>query len=246
MPRSARVAERRGQRRSQANPPFDPRITTLSPAGGVSINLKRGRLVTMDQTADVGWTLRFLYNPSTINLSHGLDLNLLEESARSEFDASTYNGDTQSSLEWSLLFDRTYETWDRKYRDTKVGRMGVYMDVRALYGMLGMVDQNPTKDLDLITGPMTASPVQVYFGGSKLDVLSYYGRLSSVSVQYTHWTQRMVPNRAVIGLSMQIFPKPESGFTASGPSSSSSRGGKKKSGSKGRTVPPHGAAPIER
>lgn len=233
--RSARVAERRGQRQAQSNPPFDKRITSLAPAAGRPVNLKRGKLKSMDPDASVGWTLRFLYNPSTIEVSHSVDMDLLSDAERSPFDVSSYAGDSLSVVSWSLLFDRSYETWDRSYANKPAGKYGVYADVRALYGLLGMVKQKPINGLDLIISPMTVVPAQVYFGGERS--LSYFGRIESATVQYTHWTTKMIPNRAVIGLTMKIFPK--SAFNPNGPvGSADAKAGGKKPGKKNRTIPP--------
>lgn len=243
MPRSPRVAERRGQRRAQSNPPFHPHILSLPGVAGVKGGLKRGKLKSMDPGAAVGWTLRFLYNPSTITLQHGLDSNSLAPGDEPAGDLSAYYGQTFTTVAWSLLFDRTYETWDKGYRDKPAGKYGVYADIRALYGMLGMVNQRPINGLDLITGPMQFRLAQVYFGGERS--LSYFGRIESVSVDYTHWTTKMIPNRAVVGLTMAVYPKLPVDAGGGGGGGGGSRGGKKpgqngyktKTGGQRRTVP---------
>jgi len=240
--RSARVAERRGQQRNLSNPPFDKRILTLPGIAGVPGGLQRGKITSSIDAAQfgaaVGWTCRFLYNPSTITLSHGVTEDVLPDNERSKYDIAEYMGDTQTSLNWALLFDRTYETWDAAYKDKPAGRYGVYSDIRALYGMVGMVDQTPIADWDLITWPMLLKPVQVYFGGRRS--LTYFGRLSGMGVQYTHWTSKMVPNRAVVDLSMSIYPKDAFDPTARAGSSDAAAGGKKR---QKKTVPPPARAP---
>jgi hypothetical protein len=232
-----RVAERRAAQKNLRNPPFDKRITSLAPAGGRQFTLQRGKLVSKQvggtNVTGAAWTLHFLYNPSTIEATHSVDMDLLAEAERNQYDVSSYAGDSLSQVSWSLLFDRTYETWDRSYRDKPAGKYGVYADVRALYGLLGMVKQTRINGIDLLISPMTVVPAQVYFGGA--GSLSYYGRIESATVQYTHWTTKMIPNRAVIGLAMKIFPK--TAMTGGGSSGGgSSRGGKTPT-KKRRTVP---------
>lgn len=231
-----RVAERRAEQRNLRNPPFDKRITSLAPAGGRPFSLKRGKLVSKaDSVTGAAWTLHFLYNPSTIEVSHAVDMELLSEAERSPFDVSSYQGDSLSQVTWSLLFDRTYETWDRSYANKPAGKYGVYSDVRALYGLLGMVKQTNISGIDLLISPMTVVPAQVYFGGA--GSLSYYGRIESATVQYTHWTSKMIPNRAVIGLSFKIFPKGALGGVTTSSSGSASHKGGKTPKKKRRTVP---------
>lgn len=38
-----------------------------------------------------------------------------------------------------------------------------------------------------------------------VSMMRYYGYINSLSVQYTHWTQRMVPTRCVVSISMALL-----------------------------------------
>ena len=46
-------------------------------------------------------------------------------------------------------------------------------------------------------------PMWAIFG----PLLKYYGFITAFSIDYTHFTQRMVPNRAAVQMSMQLVPK---------------------------------------
>ena len=46
-------------------------------------------------------------------------------------------------------------------------------------------------------------PVWAIFG----PLLKYYGNINSVTVEYTHFTQAMVPNRCAVQIGMQLIPK---------------------------------------
>lgn len=53
-------------------------------------------------------------------------------------------------------------------------------------------------------GPMPLTPVTVYFGGQ--NSLSYSGYVNSLSIDYTHFSQLMVPFRCTANVSLQIIP----------------------------------------
>jgi hypothetical protein len=198
--------------RALTNPPFDRRILTLPGPAGVA-HLVRGKLKTMftelptgSTPPNAGWAVNFLYNPSTISVSHQVTDLLKPPNVQDPMDVTTFLGNTQSTVTWQLLFDRSYEMWDSAYWDQAPGKYGCYVDVRALYGMLQMVNQTPIKGIDLIISPLRMTPVQVYFGGN--TSLSYYGRVESLTITYTHWSTSMVPIRCVADITLTIYPKP--------------------------------------
>ena len=59
------------------------------------------------------------------------------------------------------------------------------------------------------------TPVYVYFSA---NVLRYFGYISSLDIEYTHFTQNMVPNRATVGVSLTLMIDPA--YTALGNSTS--------------------------
>lgn len=232
-----RVRERRAEQRTLRNPPFDARIKTLLGPGS-DFKLKRGKLVNMETNrGGAYWVLHFLYNPSTIQVGHAVVEDTLPDYEHSKYDLSSFLGETNSSLQWSLLFDRTYEVWDRGLINTPAGKYGVYTDVRALYGLLGMVEQSPITGIDLIKRPMLNTPAQVYFGGE--GSLSYFGRINSIDITYTNWTKKMVPFRCVINIGMAIYPKVPQNMRVGQPEETRDRApaGGRSGATKRRTVP---------
>lgn len=185
--------------------------------------------------------VRFLYNPSEIALSYSADPNApIPENVNNPLNLGQTMA-ASGSLSFALLFDRTYDTWGQEERmkdKTNLGKQmaakyGCYVDVRQFYLMLGMLappDQSGTNGnsvlhggsstglnnlwevpgYELQRGAMVSTPVQVYFGGK--DSLTYYGRIEGFNVTYTHFTNRMTPNRCVINVSMTTWIKPKKGF----------------------------------
>jgi hypothetical protein len=62
-------------------------------------------------------------------------------------------------------------------------------------------------------GPMLYVPVHAVLGTS----LSFYGVIQSMDVQYTHWTQDMIPSRGQVGVTIQMLPAPTVGNSFSSP-----------------------------
>lgn len=57
-------------------------------------------------------------------------------------------------------------------------------------------------------GYMTPEPVVVVLGeqrGSWSPVLQYYGFINNLDIEYTHWTQRLVPMRAAVSLTVNLM-----------------------------------------
>lgn len=50
---------------------------------------------------------------------------------------------------------------------------------------------------------MPLTPITVYFGGK--DSLSYRGYVSSLELQWTHFSQLMVPMRCTVGVTMNLM-----------------------------------------
>jgi hypothetical protein len=221
------------------NGPFDPRITSipftqnLSGTEGVpgsgGKKLTRGFIIQAKAINGARQRCNFLYNPSAISISHGIDTNVLSDpNAIDKNDVTA--GQTllplQQTLSFSLLFDRTYELWDpsKLYGDaaTKVPALGVAFDVLSLYKITGIATPMPvtddsSADADAFknafnkntfangpAGPMTYQPVYVVIGTS----LSYYGVIQSLGVTYTHWTQAMIPTRCRVDVEVTLLPTP--------------------------------------
>jgi len=219
-----------GQTNIVQNPEFDRRIM---PSGAVDKNghfitpsktsLYRGRIETAGQFNGRTYRLQFLFNPTSYQHTGSVD-------ATSNLQAALQNPDfvgqsagfmqVQQNVNFSLLFDRTYETWDHD-PNSDLRKWGVLSDIKAMYMLFGMYEDLQTDassstgfvvnsgildgaDADQITptGPMQYRPVWAVFGPRT----KYYGVITSFDVTYTHFTQMMIPNRCAVNFSMQLIP----------------------------------------
>lgn len=209
------------------NPEYDSRSKSFGAVDskghfiGARDKVYRGRLETVPD-ANYGskktiYQLYYLYNPISIQHSSTVDPGYAP--------AQLFNGDgslgdasaflqLQQSISFNLLFDRTYETWqaDGSY----LSQWGVLADIKVLYALLGMyttfdstgnatgVDADPSQIWQTTpTSVHMFRPCWAVFG----PLLKYYGAITNAEIQYTHFTQAMVPNRATVSLSMQLIPK---------------------------------------
>lgn len=214
------------------NGPFDPRITSIPTvvyAGDYSEDLTRGWIIQDKAVGGVRYRCNFLYNPSTVSVSHSVNTNVIaDENAINPYDvtAQDFLLPLQQSVSFSLLFDRTYELWDPSKLSgaakDNVPTMGVSWDVQSLYKITGIaspIDVDTAKSSDSgavqssaftkgdfkdgATGPMLYVPVYAVFGYK----LEYYGVIQELDVQYTHWTSQMIPMRCQVGITMQLLPR---------------------------------------
>ena len=210
-----------------SNPPFDKRIYNVHGlvASKKGSGLTRGRIRQAQQQKNGNrYGCNFLYNPSAVQAQHAIDTSIVPQTDPN--DVSTLVVPLQQSVSFSLLFDRTYETWDRAYNNKPAGRQGVYADVLALYNIVGItapidlsaiteagaegaVGERQAGKMETMTAsPMVYTPVWVYFGGP----LKYYGVITSLGVTYSHWTQNMIPSRCGVDVSVTLLPKPKNTF----------------------------------
>lgn len=186
----------------------------------------------------------FLYNPSTVEITHGIDgaaTSLVNpQYARNPNDNGTYLIGLQATLSFSLLFDRTYEV--NSLSPTSTGNssttndlndviygpnctaivddprfIGVLADVNALYRVCGIseamtnqtwTDSNSNSHTGTsITGMMQQVPAWCHFGAPYAkNSLSYYGFISGLDIQYTHFSQAMTPMRCAVAVSFTLLP----------------------------------------
>jgi hypothetical protein len=220
------------------NGPFDPRITSIPflQKNGNSFDnskkLTRGFIVMEKPINGVRYRCNFLYNPSEIDISHGIDTGVLADQnsqLKNDVTAGQFILPLQQTLSFSLQFDRTYELWDpsKLFGDARtwVPQFGVAYDVLSLYKITGVATpMNVTGDnatdvqgavdnfkkgsfSNSPAGPMIYTPVFVVIGSS----LSYYGVIQQLDVRYTHWTQQMIPSRCVVQVSVTLLPAPQGG-----------------------------------
>jgi hypothetical protein len=227
-------------------PAFDPRILTTPHWGGVPV--QRGRIRTDPQFApDPIYTnlgLNFLYNPTQLDESFSVDPTAQPADVKSQYDTSKQIG-AMGQMNFSLLFDRTYELWDRKYVNTPVGQLGVYTDVRQLYAMVGMIDAQKifSENIEPIAYPMTGVSCWFFFGnqygdpphrnrgpqpvkrGAQNRSLIYYGRIIGLDVTYSSWTESMTPKRAAVSLTVQMMTPSQSHIDFTNPPWSNNNSG---------------------
>jgi hypothetical protein len=219
------------------NGAFDPRITSIptwiyagpgSGGGTYQASLTRGWIITDKAVKGSRYRCNFLYNPSVVTVSHSINTNVLADQNAidpNDVSAGTAILPLSQTVQFDLLFDRTYELWDSSKVDKAsqydVATMGVAYDVLSLYKITGIASNvsvsgdtdSKLSDTDLsyskgaftksATGPMLWVPVYVVFG----EQLDYYGVIQELDVQYTHWTSSMIPSRCQVSISMQLLPR---------------------------------------
>lgn len=133
--------------------------------------------------------LRFLYNPTTVQVSYQLSTDIYPSGAAPGGGVALVGVPGSASLSFDLILDRTYDVW--KNRRSR----GIRYDVEQFQSMLAYTDDTP------FIQPVS---MWVVFGN---PMLKYYGFIQSFSVLYTNWTQAMVPYRgAISGITMQVLP----------------------------------------
>lgn len=234
-----------------SNPPFHPHILNVG-GGNTSVNpkmnngygynsggnLQRGKMVGgagayYGVPSNISYVVNFLYNPSTIYESRAIDLNsgILPSSARNINDTGQYATGLSTNISFSLLFDRTYELWDKSYQGTIAGQYGARADVEALYNLVGIntsVASTQTvvtpqqggsstqKTNVTIQGPMIVSPCNLYFGANSPGALSFYGFISEMDITWSHFSAAMVPVRCEVDISFTVLPTVASNYTIAG------------------------------
>ncbi|RST00376.1 hypothetical protein EF910_32085 [Streptomyces sp. WAC07149] len=222
----------------RVNPAIDPRLDSFPALQDDTYGqryLHRGFLKTAvskepgdpSSPANTPYLLRFLYNPSSIKVTHKIDPNnmLLPGNYTPPEDTSTAVGATGGSLSLNLRFDRTYETSDPSKQNTFVGDMGVLADAHVLYNMVGMNavahSESPDKtnksfaDPDNVLGVMQMTYVwmtlmdprdgSTYRSLPNHSRMNYFGYITGIELLYSHFTQRMAPSRAEFGIDLQLM-----------------------------------------
>ncbi|WP_020142231.1 hypothetical protein [Terracoccus sp. 273MFTsu3.1] len=210
-----------------SNPPFDSRTGSRGAVDSTGKfiqssreKLKRGYIIT-DKPSSLGkrYLLNFQYNPTSFSHSASLqtDMSALGvDTNGKDVDWASFMASTGQSVDFSLLFDRTYETWIYN-KDKPASAQGVLADIKTLYAMLGLyytsdasggggATGDPLSIATLSpTGVLQATPVWVSFG----PLMQFYGMIGGVNVTFTHFTQKMTPVRAAVNLSLTVLPRSE-------------------------------------
>ncbi|MFI9271868.1 hypothetical protein ACIGXM_14275 [Kitasatospora sp. NPDC052896] len=137
------------------------------------------------------FTLNFMFNPSTVSVSHTLDAStqMVPPYLRDSSDTGVPLTTSGGTLSFSLLFDRTYEVWDGTTGNL-AHDLGVLVDIYALYGLTGIVT------------PLSATQQTSAAGQSSSDATS---SSSSSSDQSNLQNALSITPNAVTG-TMQMYP----------------------------------------
>lgn len=209
------------------NPPFDPRMMTIGPPSHNKSKFRRGWIVGVGQDSNLpsraAGRINFMYNPPALSVNHSM---LKEVTTLDDFtEANSINQDLEfgnglniGTTGFELLFDRSYELWDRDKRHTWAGRFGCYADVLAFYQFFGITGEEfETKTIEggayyhRITETMWQTlypsefmqPKQMYVYLS--DKLRFYGYATSLDILYSHFNKSMVPVRCKVVLYMNLL-----------------------------------------
>ncbi|MDP9870320.1 MULTISPECIES: CIS tube protein [Streptosporangium] len=208
-----------------SNGTFDRRITTYGSVGTVDsygrgvaareVAPERGYIRTdpkafgADGTKPALRYLYFLYNPATISTNYGMqwDAPTTALAVRTDSGQADPLTQLQQGLDFSLLFDRTYEVMDGDNE-------GAWRDVRAALAMTGIMNRVGEEAMyssgsNFDTGPMLPIPMYFHFGNQRSG-LTYYGYLTSLSIEYTHFSKDMVPIRVGMRMSANMLPSMKS------------------------------------
>ncbi|MEV6309994.1 hypothetical protein AB0M10_15515 [Streptomyces sp. NPDC051840] len=212
---------------------FDPRIRSipsyLPGEKGSSFGLMRGYMVTAfpkggSSKSNKFYSLNFLYNPSAVSVNHSTDAanQVMPPYTRSDLDEGVPLVAAGGTLTFQLLFDRTYEMSDPTKFSTIEGTYGVMADIHVLYNLVGIntaqdaqatgTDEAPTSGS--VVGIMQMSPVWIRFGQARksfsdqlpnMSRMKYFGYVSSIGITYAHFSQRMMPTRCAVDLSVTLM-----------------------------------------
>lgn len=198
------------------NPPFDHRMTNIGTPSMQASKLTRGWVVN----ADTGARVNFLFNPQAIQVTHPIQVDRLPLGGKynnPDFVGSP-EGQFIGDVEFSLLFDRTYEMWDNS-NSSMAHEWGIYADILAFYQLLGIntFSKTSSHQASLISIPVkkqqsmaalypvsfaTVQNAWVYFGNK----MRYYGWITNFSITYSHWSRTMIPLRGGVDISFTLIP----------------------------------------
>ena len=84
-----------------------------------------------------------------------------------------------------------------------------YGTAQAAGLLQGLTAENANQNLSTSSGIMQLVPCYAYFGNAGLkNNVAYYGYITELDIQFTHWTQYNVPERCVIDINMTLLPPP--------------------------------------
>ncbi len=181
---------------ADSNLPFNSPLNTI--AGVSNRVLKTGFIREAIDTPGRGrFSLYFQFNPTDITFSYAFNNNNIPPAFAADSERKFSNLDSDQSISFSLLFDRTYEVW-RGEPSIVGGRpgpgvLGALWDVRAAERLIGITD-------NLDTAPQS-NEVEVFLGEGE-HALNFAGYFSSMAAGFTRFDANMTPTRAAIEVSL--------------------------------------------
>ena len=239
------------------NPPFHPNILNVaggntnilpsSNAGTVYVgptanpspfgNFQRGKVTSggsvPGSTPGPTFACNFLYNPSTIYENRAIDLSGITLPAwqRNAGDPLQFATGLATNISFDLLFDRTFDLWDKSYKETTAGVYGVRADIEALYNVCGINQpttttatttaggvQGPVANQSYsnitVQGPMLQNPMNLFFAPNNRGALAYYGFINSLAISWSHFSSSMTPMRCTASIQFTALPTIASNYTS--------------------------------
>jgi hypothetical protein len=107
------------------------------------------------------------------------------------------------TLDFSLLFDRTYEVREGS-------KEGAWRDVRAALALAGIMKGSTAGEIytsgsDVGVGAMAMRAMYFHFG-NQTGGLTYYAYMTNLSIEYTHFSRAMIPIRVGMRISAVMLP----------------------------------------
>lgn len=132
----------------------------------------------------------FIYNPTTIQTKYSVDTSGYPVQGQVAIAGQKPYGVTSQTVSWQMMINRTYEvTYDQKR-----GSMGAASDAQALEYLLGAYDGIGIQAVEILAIFGVNKPGQVF---------GYVGFISDLSVEYTQFSNRMIPMVAVVNISLE-------------------------------------------
>lgn len=195
---------------------FDRRIQAVPPFVG---NLQRGKITTIKESPRKSFF--FLFNPSVIQTSY--QVSTIDYTNPDAMNGATMDlGDGLMSISFDIMLDRTYECWSNR------ASSGILEDIRALEVLFGLaeedaeeIERGSTTEGVVTHGILAKKPVRFRFGTRR--AYDFDGFVQSLSVNFTNFTYRMVPQRGTVSFQATSIGTHQS-VGAGSPTSSSATG----------------------
>ncbi len=189
-------------------PPFDPRIRTVrNPLNGGLAQFERGFMVwDTSLTASAGYdandppAVSFLFNPSTVQASYSLS----DSSAQAAMIFGVAGGGVpyvglQQQMNFTIMFDRTYEVNDPSNPIVDMQSMGCEIDVRQVKQFTGMFSSSSGNSGFYTSGVNATNPTS---GATALGTGQTITQGTGVGIGPQQGIMLMMPSYCYFGTSL--------------------------------------------